>query len=106
MYERIYSVVSRIPVGKVTTYGQVARLAGGCSPRNVGYALSALPEGLDIPWYRVINRLGRISLRSDLGGDLIQRQLLESEGVLFSDKKQVDFERFGWISKNESDFWG
>lgn len=97
MYERIYDVIRQVPRGMVTTYGQVAGLAGGCSPRNVGYALSALPEGHDLPWHRVINRQGRISIRSELGGDLIQRQLLEAEGVVFSDKDRVDLNRFGWV---------
>ncbi|MFH2130121.1 MAG: MGMT family protein [bacterium] len=96
MYQRIYSVVGNIPAGKVATYGQVAGIAGGCSPRHVGYALSALPEGHDIPWHRVINWQGRISPRSFPGGDLVQRHLLEAEGVVFNDRNQVDLERFGW----------
>ncbi len=96
MYERIYRVVKKIPKGTVTTYGQIAKMAGGCSPRNVGYALSALPDKLDIPWHRVINRLGRISPRSEPGGDLIQRQMLVSEGVVFNENNQVDLSRFGW----------
>ena len=96
MYERIYDVVRQIPKGRVATYGQVAGIAGGCSPRNVGYALSATPEEVHIPWHRVINRKGEISLRSDLGGNIVQRQLLESEGVVFDDKNCVDLNRFGW----------
>ena len=96
MYKRIYEVVLRIPKGKVATYGQVAGMAGRCSPRNVGYALSALPPDLDIPWQRVINRQGRISPRSEPGGDSIQRQLLEAEGVVFDDNDQVDLNRYGW----------
>jgi len=98
MYERIYRVVGEIPKGTVTTYGQVARNAGGCSPRNVGYALSALPDDLDLPWHRVINRQGRISLRSGPGGELIQREMLESEGVVFNENDQVDLGRYGWSS--------
>ena len=96
MYDRIYQVVKAIPKGTVTTYGQIAKLAGGCSPRNVGYALSALPDDHDIPWHRVINSQGRISPRSEPGGDLIQRQMLESEGVVFNEKNQVDLGRHGW----------
>ncbi len=98
MYERIYDVIRRIPTGRVATYGQIARIAGRCSARNVGYALSASPEGLDIPWHRVINRKGEISLRSDLGSDQLQRQLLESEGVVFDDKNRVDLNHYGWES--------
>jgi len=59
-YDRIYAVIKRIPRGRVATYGQIARLAGlGGQARQVGYALSALPEGNDVPWQRVINAKGR-----------------------------------------------
>lgn len=98
LYERIYDVIRRIPEGRVATYGQVAGITGGCSARNVGYALSALTEEKGVPWYRVINRKGQISLRSDLGGDLLQRKLLESEGVVFDDRDRVDLNRYGWES--------
>jgi methylated-DNA-protein-cysteine methyltransferase-like protein len=96
MYERIYRVVKEIPKGAVATYGQIAKMAGGCSPRNVGYALSALPDHHDVPWHRVVNRQGRISPRSEPGGDLIQREMLESEGVVFNGDNQVDLSRHGW----------
>lgn len=96
MYQRIYQVVRSIPAGKVTTYGQVAKLAGGCSARNVGYAMSSLPFNTDVPWQRVINVKGEISQRTDGNGDLIQRQILEGEGVTFNAKNQVDLVVFGY----------
>ena len=50
LYERIYAAVRQIPVGRVATYGQIARLVGGCSAQMVGFALAALSNGSDVPW--------------------------------------------------------
>ncbi len=96
MYRRIYDVVRRIPPGKVMTYGQVAKLAGGCSARNVGYAMAALPFDSGVPWQRVINAKGEVSPRVDGRGHLIQRQVLEAEGVVFNEKGKVDLELYRW----------
>src|SRR6185369_14114856 len=84
-YPRIYAVVSRIPKGRVATYGQVAALAGlPRQARLVGYAMHSLPAGSDVPWHRVVNAAGKISLRSDgLGHDELQAQLLRREGIRF-----------------------
>jgi methylated-DNA-protein-cysteine methyltransferase-like protein len=96
-YERIYAVVRRIPRGKVATYGQVARLAGRCTPRQAGYAMAALPSASGVPWHRVVNARGEISARSrDRDGELIQRVLLEKEGVRFDRRGRLDLARFGW----------
>ncbi|MDH4130727.1 MAG: MGMT family protein [Gemmatimonadota bacterium] len=80
-YSAIYAVVRRIPRGRVATYGQVAELAGGrVTARQVGYALHALPASTTVPWHRVVNREGRISLPPESGG--IEQQLrLAKEGV-------------------------
>lgn len=67
-YERIYEVVRLIPPGRVATYGQVASIVGNCTARMVGYAMAALPPGSDVPWQRVINAQGKISLRADSAG--------------------------------------
>jgi methylated-DNA-protein-cysteine methyltransferase related protein len=86
-YRRIYAVVSRIPKGRVATYGQVAELAGlPRQARLVGYALNVLPRGTRVPWHRVVNAQGRISLRGggDGGSEQIQAQLLRKEGVRFT----------------------
>jgi len=97
LYERIYAVVRQIPPGRVSTYGQVAAIVGGgCTARQVGYALAALKAGdRSVPWQRVINHRGEISLRSGEGG-ATQRQRLEAEGVEFDSQGRVDFDRFGW----------
>lgn len=97
-FDDIYAVVVRIPSGFVATYGQVARLAGlPGRARLVGYALNALPDGSTLPWHRVINAQGRISLRS--GGspaDELQRVKLESEGITFDHNDRISLERFLW----------
>jgi methylated-DNA-protein-cysteine methyltransferase related protein len=84
-YRRIYAAVSRVPKGRVATYGQIAAVAGlPRQARLVGYALNVLPPGTRVPWHRVVNAKGQISLRSDgLGHDQIQEQLLKREGVRF-----------------------
>jgi len=95
-YERIYAVVRRIPRGRVCTYGRVAELAGNPgAARQVGYALHALPGHTTVPWHRVINAQGRISLRRD-GPELEQRFRLEAEGVVFDQGGRVSLQRFGW----------
>jgi methylated-DNA-protein-cysteine methyltransferase related protein len=98
IYERIYALVRQVPRGRVITYGQVAQVVGGCSARLVGYAMAALRSGghPDVPWQRVINRQGRISITDPYGGYL-QRKLLEEEGVQFDGNDRVDFETYGWI---------
>ncbi|MBI1878703.1 MAG: MGMT family protein [Chloroflexi bacterium] len=97
MYERIYAVTRQIPAGRVATYGQISAIVGGCTARMVGYAMAALPNGTDVPWQRVINRQGKISLRGGGNGGALQRQLLEAEGVRFDpETDSVDFNEVGW----------
>jgi methylated-DNA-protein-cysteine methyltransferase-like protein len=97
LYEQIYAVARRIPPGRVSTYGQIAAIVGrGCTARQVGYAMAALKaDDRSVPWQRVINSKGQISLRPGQGGE-IQQQLLEAEGVEFDTQGCADFERFGW----------
>ena len=95
LYQRIYALVRQVPKGYVTTYGDIARQVG-CSARTVGFAMAALPQGHDVPWQRVINRQGKVSPRSTGDGGLVQKLLLEAEGVLFDDRQTVDLQRFGW----------
>lgn len=102
-YERIWTVVRRIPRGRVATYGQIARIAGlSRQARMVGYALNALPDDVSksVPWQRVINAQGRISARAYAGSEAVQRGLLEREGVHFDLRDRVDLERFGWRSND------
>jgi methylated-DNA-protein-cysteine methyltransferase-like protein len=96
IYEQIYMLVRQIPAGKVATYGQIAGMVTNCTARMVGYAMSALPPGSDVPWQRVINARGKISLRSDSRGNALQRQLLEEEGIPFDTQDQVNLRRYRW----------
>jgi methylated-DNA-protein-cysteine methyltransferase-like protein len=94
-YSTIYAVVRRIPRGRVASYGQVARVAGlRNAARQVGYALHALPRGSTVPWQRVLNAQGAISLRDHHA--LTQRMLLTREGVRFDGRGRVDLACFGW----------
>ncbi|MEE1314858.1 MAG: MGMT family protein [Faecalimonas sp.] len=96
VFELIYEVVKQIPRGKVATYGQVAALAGNKRwARVVGYALHANPDPEHIPCHRVVNRLGEVSKVFVFGGENRQIELLESEGVVFTDGR-VDLELYRW----------
>ena len=95
-YDRIYAAVRRIPRGKVATYGQVAEVAGlPGRARQVGYALAALKASTSVPWQRVVNAAGAISLRP-MDGGISQRLLLEREGVRFDAGDRIALDRFGW----------
>jgi len=104
MRERIYAVIQKIPSGQVATYGQIAALVGiPGHARQVGYALSALAEGSPVPWHRVVNARGEISLRS--GGseaDLRQRLRLEAEGVVFDKQGRIPLELFQWRPESQN----
>jgi methylated-DNA-protein-cysteine methyltransferase-like protein len=96
-YARIYAVTRRIPRGRVATYGQVALLAGlPGHARQVGYALHSMATEGPIPWHRVINARGEISLRSQPGGEARQRRTLEGEGIAFDAEGRVDLARYQW----------
>ena len=95
-YQRIYAVIRRVPKGRVATYGQIARIAGlPGHARQVGYALHALRASTTVPWQRIVNAAGAISLRRS-GGALSQRLLLEREGVAFDARGRISLARFGW----------
>jgi len=94
--DRVYAVVRRIPPGRVATYGHVARLAAPCTARMVGFALAGMPKDSDVPWQRVINRMGKISPHGAGFGSAMQRALLEEEGVEFDTEGRVDLDKVGW----------
>jgi len=96
LYPRIYSAVRRIPAGKVSTYGRIAKLVGAPGPRVVGYAMAALHPGSNVPWQRVVNHKGEISLRRGGDGELRQRRLLEAEGVQFSLRGRINLKVYAW----------
>jgi methylated-DNA-protein-cysteine methyltransferase related protein len=96
-WEPIYRLVKRIPRGRVTTYGALARalkVPGGA--RVVGYAMAGCPSGRGIPWHRVVGAGGRLIIREPYASK--QRRLLESEGIEIG-VRSLDMRRFGWLPK-------
>jgi methylated-DNA-protein-cysteine methyltransferase-like protein len=104
-HKKIWAVVKGIPYGSVSTYGDIARFAGypRCA-RLVGAALRAVPQGLELPWHRVINAQGRISFPK--GGEKAQTQqrLLEEEGVVFL-SGVVNLKHYAWLGNLDSELW-
>lgn len=107
---KIWALVRQIPPGKVSTYGQIAALIGpppgmdpksylAFGPRWVGGAMADCPQ--DVPWQRVINAQGKVSLRPGGGGSQ-QRELLEAEGVMFDDRDRVDLKTYAWTGPSEN----
>jgi len=93
---RVYETVTRIPMGSVCSYGDVAALLGKPqAARGVGAALSVLDETEEVPWWRVVNRSGEISI-SHLSLSRRLQRVLEREGVEFDARGRIDMERFGW----------
>ncbi len=94
---RVVLVISRIPQGKVTTYGRIAAALGSPrSARMVGWALGNLPLNHDVPAHRVVNRVGYLSGAEAWGNPNIMRDLLIDEGVPFRDEWEVDLEACVW----------
>src|SRR5712692_639015 len=91
-FERLYTLVRNIPSGRVTTYGQLGAMCRIADSRIVGEAMNA---SRNVPWQRVINARGQISLKGANGRR--QRELLEAEGVAFDKTESVDFARVGWV---------
>ena len=96
VYPRIYACISLIPEGSVATYGQIAKLIDASGPRQVGYALSTMPPDVEIPWHRVINAKGEISLRADGESDSEQHRRLLAEGVLPNKHGRINLKQYCW----------
>ncbi|MDO3381875.1 MGMT family protein [Gilvimarinus algae] len=91
----LYTALAQVPPGRVLTYGQLARLAGRPgAARWAGSVLRQLPEHSQLPWHRVLNAAGRLSLGPGSAGQL-QRQRLQDEGVIFTGER-VDLTIYGW----------
>ncbi len=95
-YQRVYQIVARVPAGTVITYGDIARLLGRPNgARAVGWAMRHCPEGL--PWHRVVNAQGRLSVAARYpDGKLMQQALLEEEGVAFDAEGHLDVAKYAW----------
>jgi len=86
LLEQIYTIVDQIPPGRVTTYGRIAAMTEGATPRTVGSAMRHLPDGHQLPWHRVIASSLKLA---DHGGAERQHRKLRDEGVLFDAKGRV-----------------
>ena len=102
----VWHVVKGIPRGHVLTYGEVARLAGmSRAARRVSQALRRAPRSMNLPWHRVINAQGKISIPRDSPSHQRQKELLEREGVVFLNGK-IDLGRFGYQGALDQLLWG
>jgi len=99
--ERVYSIVRRIPPGRVMTYGQIAELLGeGYTPRTVGFCMHSAPEGT--PWHRVLNAQGATSTGRVVLPHDKQQRMLEQEGVVFNKNNRCDLETYLHIPKTKT----
>jgi methylated-DNA-protein-cysteine methyltransferase-like protein len=96
-FERVYEIVRQIPVGKVTSYGAIAKAIGTArSARMVGWAMNASHNLEDVPAHRVVNRLGMLSGKHHFEGTNLMQQLLENEGIRIKDNQILDFKKHFW----------
>lgn len=96
-FVKIYDVVAQIPLGKVATYGQIAAMVG--MPRGarvVGWAMKAAPENMKLPCHRVVRKSGELAPEYAFGGQDLQRDLLEQEGINFLINGSIDMEKHVW----------
>lgn len=94
--QRVLHAVASIPAGHVCRYGTIAKRSGNAkAARQVGIILKKLPLGHALPWHRVVNRHGQISLTGE--DHQRQKQALEAEGVVFNADERIDLSRFEWL---------
>lgn len=98
-YEKVYEVVSKIPKGRVTTYGAIAEFAGSRgSARMVGWALNKSKSWpINLPAHRVVNRNGLLTGKHHFGGEFIMSELLANEGVEINGNKVMNFADYFWM---------
>ena len=101
-WSHVYRAVRKIPMGRVSTYGEIAARSGmPRAARQVGWALNALEDGDDVPWHRVINAHGQVSERGErVFGDL-HSALLEAEGIEIGVHGRIDLDRYGWPTRTK-----
>ena len=98
--DKVKKLIKQIPVGKVATYGLIAALAGNPrGARQVARILHSCSRKDNLPWFRVVNREGKISLKH-FNGYEVQKQHLEKEGVVFTENDVIDFTTFLWSPSN------
>ncbi len=100
-FEKVYQVVRKIPYGKVTSYGAIAKAIGSPqSSRMVGYAMNAAHSLEDVPAHRVVNRNGVLTGKHHFSGTHLMQQLLEAEGIAVDNDKIVNFKNCFWQPNN------
>ena len=93
----VYRVVKKCPRGRIVSYGGVAAMLGQPrAARAVGRALNSLPDNTQVPWWRVVNSRGEVSIRGIEQGEVLQRKLLEREGVKFARNGRIPWDLYGW----------
>lgn len=96
-YESVIEIIKNIPPGGVATYGEIADYAGNRrAARQVSYILNSSWEKHNLPWHRVVNAKGSISLRKSHGYEL-QKKLLKKEGIKFDKDDKIDLKKFQWF---------
>jgi methylated-DNA-protein-cysteine methyltransferase related protein len=102
---KVIQVIKKIPSGRVTNYGTVAALAGNPrGAREVGYILHSFTKKHNLPWQRVVDRNGYISIRGEqVDAKMLQKNLLEEEGVEVSKDFMIDLDKYGWFGENSLD---
>lgn len=96
-FERVYEVARRIPYGRVTSYGAIARFLGATrSARMVGWAMNASHTMDDIPAHRVVNSKGILTGKHHFEGTNLMQQLLENEGAVIQNNQIVNFKEIFW----------
>lgn len=96
-FDKVYEQVKRIPFGRVSTYGAIARKIGSPqSARMVGYALNASHNLEDVPAHRVVNRNGMLTGKQHFQGTNLMQQLLENEGVIVKNNQVTEFDKLFW----------
>lgn len=103
-FERVYEVTRKIPYGRVTSYGAIAKFLGAArSARMVGWAMNASHTMDDVPAHRVVNRKGLLTGKFHFDGTNLMQQLLENEGVKVIDNQIVDFDKYFWNPEELND---
>ena len=96
-FDRVYEVVKRIPYGRVTNYGSIAKYLGSAkSSRAVGYAMNASHNIADVPAHRVVNKVGLLTGKHHFFGSNLMKDLLESEGVEIINNQVIQFDSLYW----------
>ena len=93
---RIHRVTCQVPPGQVASFGQIALVSAAPSAHVVGHVIADLPGESDVPWHRIVNSNGTISIRRRGPDEVEQRRRLSAEGVNFNSRERIDFRLFGW----------